>query len=349
LAKAFSNLLAGGLADRFGRRKVLIAGWLVGLPAPLLVAAAPRWEWVVAAHVFLGAQQGLCWSSTVVMKIDRAGPARRGLVTGLNEASGYVAVSLAAMAAAYIAARYALTPHPFLLGFAIALAGLAVSVLFVRETLPHTDVEARQHGGPSDRRPFFRIFSAASWKDARLAAANQAGLVNNLNDGAAWGLLPLLFASSGLAIDRIGALVAIYPGVWGLLQLVTGPLSDRIGRRPLVPTGMGIQALGLLILSASGGQTGWIAGLLLLGVGTACAYPNLLGVVSDLSHPQRRASALGVYRFWRDSGYAIGALGSGMAADALGLRSAIGLVAAITLVSALATAVWLPETLPRRR
>jgi MFS family permease len=348
LGKALSNLFAGGLADRFGRQKVLIAGWLVGLPAPLLIGFAPRWEWVVAANALLGIQQGLCWSSTVLMKIDLAGPARRGFVVGLNEASGYLAVSLASVMAGYVAAHHALTPHPFLLGFVIALAGLAVSALFVRETLPHVGVEAEQHPERSDRRSFFRIFGAASWRDARLAAASQAGLVNNLNDSAAWGLLPLLFASHGLGIERIGMLVAIYPAAWGLLQLATGPLSDRVGRRPLVLMGMGIQALALFLLSVSDGQSGWIAGLLLLGLGTACAYPTLLGVVSDLSHPRSRASTLGVYRFWRDSGHSIGAFGSGLAADALGLRSAIGLVAAITLASGLAAAIRLPETRPLR-
>jgi MFS family permease len=350
LTKAMANLFAGRMSDRIGRKHILVAGWLVGLPVPVLIVLAPAWSWIVVANILLGVNQGLCWSTTVIMKIDLVGPARRGLAMGLNEFAGYVAVSLAALASGYLAATYALRPQPFYLGVGFAAAGLVLSVAFVRDSRQHAAVEASQLRTHRDTfRPSFRqVFALVSWKDRALFSSSQAGLVNNLNDGLAWGLFPLYFAALGLGVERVGVLAAIYPGVWGMAQLGTGALSDRVGRKKLIVCGMWTQALGILLVLV-GGFTEWAIAMALLGLGTALVYPTLLAAISDVAHPDWRASAVGVYRLWRDTGYAIGALLAGVLADLLGVPWAIGCVAALTFASGVVVFARMYETLPNRR
>jgi MFS family permease len=352
IVKALANLFAGRLSDRIGRKGVLIAGWLVGLPVPLIIMLAPSWGWVVFANVLLGINQGLCWSTTVIMKIDLVGPARRGLAMGLNEAAGYGAVSLSALGAGYLAATYALRPQPFVLGLVFAVAGLLLSLLFVRESQGHAAMEARQHQGSaaSAAQPSFaQILLLTSWKDRALFSVSQAGMVNNLNDGMAWGLFPLYFALSGLSIGEVSLLAATYPAVWGLAQLGTGALSDHLGRKWLIASGMLVQALGIFLIMLTRGFWPWAGGAALLGLGTALVYPTLLAAIGDVAHPTWRASAVGVYRLWRDSGYAVGALLAGLLADALGITWAIGGVGALTLLSGVVVALVMYETLPARR
>jgi MFS family permease len=358
LTKAATNFLAGTLADRFGRKPVLVAGWLAGLPVPLLIIWAPSWSWVVAANVLLGVNQGLSWSTTVIMKIDLAGPERRGLAMGLNEAAGYLAVALTAYLTGLIAARAGLRPEPFYLGLAYAGLGLGLSTLLVRETRGHAELEARltdpdrKPGAAGGERLSAReAVVRTSFREPALSACCQAGLVNNLNDGLAWGLLPLLFVRGGLPLRQVGLLAALYPAVWGLGQLLTGPLSDRLGRKPLITAGMLLQAVALAGTALGGSVTPWAAGAILLGVGTAMVYPTLLAAVGDVAHPGWRASAVGVYRLWRDAGFAVGALLAGLVADLAGLEAAVWVVAALTAASGLVVAARMYETHPvaRRR
>ncbi len=367
LAKALANLVAGAAGDRFGRKPILIAGWLVGLPVPFLIMAAPSWGWVVFANLLLGINQGLCWSTTVIMKIDLAGPARRGFAMGLNEATSYMAVSLAALASGYLAGAYAPRPHPFYLGVAFAVLGLLLSALWVRETQGHARLESQAwrgdvgtgaglasapgvSGAAADAPPSFaRLLLVGSWRDRTLFSASQAGFVNNLNDGMAWGLFPLYFAAAGLDLATVGFLAAIYPGVWGVLQFATGPLSDRVGRKRPIVAGMCLQAAALALVVLWRGAMPWAVAMALLGVGTALVYPTLLGAVSDVAHPEWRASTVGVYRLWRDTGYAVGALAAGLLADRLGAAWAIGAVAALTFASGAAVAAVMRETLPARQ
>jgi MFS family permease len=347
VVKALANLFAGRISDRIGRKQILVAGWLFGLPVPIIIMLAPSWDWIIFANVLLGINQGLCWSTTVIMKIDLVGPLRRGLAMGLNEAAGYLAVAGAALASGYLAASYGLRPEPFYLGVAFAVAGLVLSVFFVRDSHAHARHEATLRDGAASHVPlsFGEIFRLASWKDRRLFAASQAGLVNNLNDGMAWGLFPLYFTAGGLPIEQIAILAAIYPAVWGLGQLGTGALSDHVGRKPLITGGMAVQALGIFVIVASSGFTPWAVGALLLGVGTAMVYPTLLATIGDVAHPEWRASAVGVYRLWRDGGYAIGALLAGIIADLLGLHWAIVAVGVLTLISGMVVATVMTETL----
>jgi len=348
LTKALANLLAGRLGDRIGRRRVLLAGWLAGLPVPWLLMWAPSWAWVVAANVLLGVNQGLAWSMTVIMKIDLVGPRQRGLAMGLNEAAGYLAVSLAALATGYVAATYGLRPQPFYLGVVVSGVGLLLSALFVRETQHHADLEARQHFDASAPVPSFReVFVRTSWRDRRLFAVCQAGLVNNLNDGMAWGLFPLFFAALGYGLTQIGWLAALYPAVWGLGQLVTGALSDRIGRRPLIVGGMLLQGVSIGAMLFSDAFAWQAAAMVGLGIGTAMVYPTLLAVIGDVAHPAWRSTAVGVYRLWRDGGYVVGALLAGVLADALSIPWAIGAIAALTLLSGGVAATTLAETRPQ--
>jgi MFS family permease len=354
VVKALANLFAGRMSDRIGRKRILVAGWLVGLPVPLLIMLAPSWGWVVAANVLLGVNQGLCWSTTVIMKIDLVGPARRGLAMGLNEFAGYVAVSLGALASGYLAATYALRPQPFFLGIAFAGVGLLLSVLVVRESRGHARQEARQLGGVANvgsagQPSFGQIVRLVSWKDRALSAASQAGLVNNLNDGLAWGLFPLYFAAAGLAVEQVGLLAAIYPGVWGVAQLGTGALSDRLGRKGLIVAGMWVQAAGFLLVLVGDGFLVWSVAMALLGIGTALVYPTLLAAISDVAHADWRASAVGVYRLWRDGGYAVGALLAGVVADVLGVSWAVAAIAALTFASGTVVLGRMYETLPARR
>lgn len=340
LVKAGANLLAGSLSDRFGRKPVLVAGWLLGIPVPLLLMWAPTWGWVVAANVFLGLNQGFTWSTTVIMKIDLAGPQRRGLAMGLNEASGYLAVAGTALATGYVAARYGLRPEPFFLGLAFAGLGLGLSVLAVKETLHHVQHEASVHAtnNPTAVMRVRQVFAETSLRDRSLSAASQAGLVNNLNDGMAWGLLPIFYAASGLSVSQIGILAALYPAVWGLGQLVTGVWSDRIGRKGLIVTGMLVQAAAIGVIAIGRSFTVWAVAAVALGAGTALVYPTLLATIGDIAQPSWRASAVGVYRFWRDAGFAIGAILTGIVADLVDPTAAIWVVAVLTFVSGLIVA-----------
>ena len=352
LVKAITNLLAGTLSDRFGRKPVLVAGWLVGLPVPLLLIWAPTWTWVIAANVLLGVNQGLTWSTTVIMKIDLAGPHRRGLAMGLNEAAGYLAVSVTALVTGFIAAEAGLRPEPFYLGIAYAALGLGLSTVAVRETRGHASHEAATSlSGPdsfSHDLPIRDVVLRTSFTDRSLSAASQAGLVNNLNDGMAWGLLPLFFAAAGLSIGRIGILAAVYPAIWGFGQLIAGAWSDRVGRKPLIVAGMWTQAAAIAVIAGADTFDAWVVGMALLGVGTALVYPTLLAAVGDLAHPHWRASAVGVYRFWRDAGFALGAILTGIIADAASATTAIWTVAALTAISGTVVAIRMQETHIRR-
>lgn len=345
VTKAVTNYLAGTWSDRFGRKPVLVAGWLVALPVPLLLIWAPHWGWVVTANVLLGVNQGLTWSTTVIMKIDLAGPERRGLAMGLNEAAGYLAVAGTAVVTGYLAARYGLRPAPFLLGLSYAALGLGLSTLVVRETRDHARLEAAGGRGSHDLTNR-EVFARTSLREPALSAASQAGMVNNLNDGLAWGLFPILFATAGLSVSRIGVLAALYPAVWGLGQLITGPLSDRLGRKHLITTGMLVQAAALALIAAGDSFAAWSVAAVLLGAGTALVYPTLLAAIGDVAHPAWRARAVGVYRLWRDGGFAVGAVLSGIVADVWGLRAAVWVVAAITAMSGLLVAVRMYETHP---
>jgi MFS family permease len=349
ITKAATNYFAGTWSDRFGRKPVLLAGWLIAIPVPLLLIWAPSWAWVVAANVLLGVNQGLTWSTTVIMKIDLAGPRQRGLAMGLNEAAGYGAVALTALLAGYLAAHYGLRPAPFLLGLTYALIAVALCAVFVRETRGHAELEATHHDkSHADVALTSRqIFLRTSFTEPALSSASQAGLVNNLNFGLSWGLFPILFATTGMAVDRIGVLVAVYPAVWGVGQLVTGALSDRWGRKHLITAGMLTQAGGLALIATGTTFSWWLTATALLGAGTAMVYPTLLAAVGDVAHPLWRARAVGVYRLWRDSGYAAGAVVGGLIADLWGLRAAIWAAAAITVASGLAVAARMYETHPR--
>lgn len=343
VVKAFANLVSGQLADRWGRKRVLVLGWLLGLPVPFMIIAAPNWEWVIAANVLLGLSQGFAWSMTVIMKVDLVGPKGRGLAVGLNEFAGYLAVGLTAFFTGYLASRYGLRPVPIYLGVFYAVAGTILSILVVRDTRDHVRLEAGGVAREASPLSFREVFMLASFRDRNLFAASQAGLINNLNDGMSWGIFPLFFTSLGLGIERIGLLKAIYPGVWGICQIVTGPLSDRWGRKGLIVAGMWVQATALFMTALTGQFTWWLLASVLLGLGTAMVYPCLIAAVSDASHPSWRARSLSVYRFWRDLGYAIGALSAGLIADRFGFSAAILAIGAITFISGAVVAVAMRE------
>jgi MFS family permease len=347
LVKALTNYAAGRLSDKLGRKRVLVAGWIAALPVPFLLMWAPTWNWILAANVLLGVSQGLAWSATVIMKIDLVGPLRRGLAMGLNEFAGYGAVSLAALMTGYIAAAHGLRPAPFYPGVAFAVIGLVLSVWFVRDTHGHVRAEIRESRSPAPSPVSlsqWEIFKRTSVADRDLSSVSQAGLVNNLNDGMAWGLFPLAYAAAGLSLTEIGWLAAIYPAVWGGGQLLTGALSDRTGRKWLIVFGMWVQAAGIGLIALSRALPGFSGGAVLLGLGTAMVYPTLLAAIGDVAHPAWRAGSVGVYRLWRDLGYAVGALLAGIAADLLGMRAAVGFIAALTFASGLFVAVRMRET-----
>jgi len=360
--KAITNLIAGALADRVGRKPVLVAGWMVGLPVPLVLIWAPSWGWVVAANVLLGVNQGMTWSVTVIMKIDLVGPTRRGTALGLNEAAGYGAVAITALVTGQLAATYGLRPEPFYVGVAFAALGLGLSATLVRETRGHAAHEAAGvaaatapssrsvlggsgalsgHQIHPERGPrrgatevrLATVFARTSWRDPSLAAICQAGLVNNAVDGLAWGILPLLFASDGLSVGRIGVLAALYPGVWCVGQLITGAWSDHVGRKPLIVAGMLLQGAALAGIAATSGFVSWAAGAIAIGVGTALVYPTLIAAVGDVAGPTWRATAVGVYRLWRDAGYVVGGLLGGVVADTFDLRAAVWVIAAASVGS----------------
>lgn len=348
LAKAVTNLAAGALAERAGRRRLLIAGWVVALPVPLLIATAPSWGWIVAANALLGINQGLAWSMTVVMKIDLVGPRRRGLALGINESAGYGGVALAAGVSGWLAASFAARDVLVGAGALIAVTALALSVLFVRDTAAHVALEqAGHHVGANPAPPPLRqTFALATYRRPVLRACSQAGLVNNLNDALAWGLVPLFLAANGVGVGGVALVAALYPGVWSVAQIATGHWSDRVGRKPLIVAGMLTQAAALGLLAQSGGALAAASiAAVLLGLGTALVYPTLIAAISDAVTPVARAPAIGVYRFWRDSGYVLGALVAGGAADALGYGSAIGIVAGLTAASGL----WVLHDMPAHK
>jgi MFS family permease len=359
VTKAICNLFAARISEGVGRKKVLVLGWLIGLPVPFLIIFANRWFWFDVANVLLGMNQALCWSMTVIMKVDLVGPKRRGLALGINEFAGYLAVGFTAWITGYLAAEYALRPQPFYLGIAVAIAGLLLSVFGARETIDHARLESKLHdsaavagGGAGLARntssfSLREIFALVSWKDRNLFSCSQAGLVNNLNDGMSWGLYPLFFASFGLGVAAIGTIKAIYPAAWGILQLFTGHLSDLWGRKRLIAAGMVVQAGGIWLTVQVPMYSAWIVGALLQGIGTAMVYPTLLAAIGDVAHPENRATIMGVYRFWRDLGYAVGALLSGIIADLFGMRAAIEVVAVLTLLSGMQVAFRMRETLKR--
>jgi MFS family permease len=345
IVKALTNYAAGRLSDSVGRKAVLVGGWVVALPVPFMLMWAPTWNWVLLANVLLGISQGLTWSSTVIMKIDLVGPLRRGLAMGFNEFAGYGALSLSALLTGYIAAAYGLRPEPFYPGVAFAILGLLLSAFVVRETHGHVRTEIRQEPGDFKVTELSQwdIFTRTSWTDRNLSAVSQAGLVNNLNDGLAWGLFPLLYAAIGLSLAEIGWLAAIYPAVWSVGQLFTGALSDRTGRKWLIASGMWVQAAGIAMIALAHVFWGFACGAIFLGAGTAMVYPTLLAAIGDAAHPSWRAGSVGVYRLWRDFGYAVGALLAGTTADALGTRAAIWLIAALTFASGLIAALRMRE------
>ncbi|HYU47878.1 MAG TPA: MFS transporter [Terriglobales bacterium] len=355
VTKAICNLFAARVSETVGRKKVLVTGWLIGLPVPFIIIFAHHWYWFNAANVLLGINQALCWSMTVIMKVDLAGPKRRGLALGLNEFAGYIAVGFTAWITGYIASMYALRPQPFYLGIGVAFAGLLLSFFFAKETRQYALLEAKlHHNSATDGtaaatntpmpQTMREVLALASWRDRNLFSCSQAGLVNNLNDGMSWGIYPLFFASFGLSVAAIGTIKAVYPAAWGILQLLTGPLSDRWGRKWLIAGGMIVQASGIWLTVQVPVYTAWMIGALLQGIGTAMVYPTLLAAIGDVAHPEWRASAMGAYRFWRDLGYALGALISGVIADLLGMRAAIQVVAVLTLLSGLHVAIRMRET-----
>lgn len=344
VVKACANLVSGQLADIWGRKRVLILGWLFGLPVPFIIISAQSWGWIVAANALLGINQGLAWSMTVIMKVDLVGPKSRGLAVGLNEFAGYLAVGITAFLTGYLASRYGLRPVPIYLGVGYAILGAALSILLVRDTREHVRLEMANHAKQASPLGFRDIFMLTSFGDRNLFAASQAGLVNNLNDGMSWGLFPLFFVANGLGVERIGILKAVYPAVWGVFQVATGPLSDRWGRKGLIVAGMWVQAAGLLTTAMTRDFGWWLLASLLLGLGTAMVYPSLIAAVSDASHPSWRARSLSVYRFWRDLGYAIGALSAGLIADFFGFVTAIASIAALTFLSGAIVAVAMRET-----
>jgi len=352
IVKALANLFAGRFSDRIGRKQILVTGWLFALPVPFLIIFAPSWAWIVLANLLLGVNQGLCWSTTVIMKIDLVGPKQRGFAMGLNEFAGYLALSLSALATGYLAATYGLRPVPFLPGIVFALSGLILSVFFVHETHAHAKQEAQASVSQSDllfsssdQKPSFReIFWLTSWKNRNLFSVSQAGMVNNMNDGMVWGLVPILLVGAGLSVQQVALIAAVYPGIWSVSQLITGALSDRWGRKWMIVAGMWVQSVGIALFVIASGFWVWLMGAVLLGIGTALVYPTLLAAVSDVAHPDWRASAVGVYRLWRDAGYAVGALTAGLLADAFGGLTAIAAIGALTFISGAIVAAAMRET-----
>lgn len=354
VVKACTNLISGVLADKYTRKKVLIWGWFIGLPVPFLLAYGPSWNWILFANILLGVSQGLAWSMTVNMKIDLVGSKSRGLAMGLNEAAGYGAVGFTALLTGFIASRYGLRPEPFYLGIAYTIIGLILSIFVVRDTRKYAQLEAtlikQTNSGEESHKPnLWWVFKETSFKNKNLFSISQAGLINNLNDGMSWGVFPLLFMSMGVGLEGVGWIKAVYPVVWGVGQIITGPLTDKWGRKPLIVWGMFVQVLGHIVIGLAifDPLTAGLIGSILLGIGTAMVYPALLAAVSDAAHPTWRASSLGVYRFWRDMGYAVGALMAGIVGNYFGLMWAVHLAGIITLLSGIVVWIRMKETLKK--
>lgn len=355
VVKAFTNLISGVLADKYTRKKVLIWGWLVGLPVPFLLAFAPSWNWILFANILLGVSQGLAWSMTVNMKIDLVGKKSRGLAMGLNEAAGYGAVGLTALLTGYLASHYGLRPEPFYIGIAYTIVGILLSVFLVKDTRKHAQLEAAQiqattSGEEAHKPSLWWVFKQTSFKNKNLFSISQAGLINNLNDGMSWGVFPLLFMSMGVGLEGVGWIKAVYPVVWGVGQVITGPLADKLGRKPLIVWGMFVQVFGHMVIGMEllDPLTTGLVGSVLLGLGTAMVYPALLAAISDAAHPSWRASSLGVYRFWRDMGYAVGALMAGIVGNFFGLMWAVHIAGIITLISGIVVWIRMKETLEKK-
>jgi MFS family permease len=332
ITKAVSNYFAGRFAQQFGRKKMLVVGWLFGLPVPLMLMYAPDWNWIIAANFFLGINQGLAWSANVIMKIDLAGEKDRGLAMGLNEFAGYVAVAIVAFLTGWIAAEYGLRPYPFYLGIGLALLGLLMSIFLVRDTASFVEYESNQS---NDKRSKKNLFREVSIGDRNLQSVSQAGMMTNFKDGMAWGALPIFLAAAGLSMTQIGIVVAVYPAFWGMLQVVTGKLSDYTGRKKMLWAGMLVQGLSLLLFPFLEHFYLFVLVAAMLGIGTAMVYPTFLAAVADLTHPQDRAESVGIFRLWRDGGYALGAIFSGMVADIFNIDLAILLTGMLVLGSAL--------------
>jgi MFS family permease len=353
--KAVLNLLAGNLSDKWGRKNVLVLGWLFGIPVPIILLFAPNWNWIIFANILLGVNQGLAWSMTVNMKIDLVGKESRGLALGLNEFAGYVSVAVVGFVTGYLASMYGLKPYPFYLGIAFAMLGLIISWVIVKDTRKFTELEIindlsnESVNVSKSNLNFKQVFIQTSYKNRTLLSVSQAGLINNLIFGVTWGLFTLYFASFAVGISEIGFLKALHPGIWGVLQLLTGTFSDKVGRKVLIYPGMIIQGIGIWVVLFTGSMLGWIIGMSLLGVGTALVYPTLLAAISDVAHPKWRATSLGVYRFWRDLGFVFGAVGIGYMADLFGLNNAIQLVAFLAVGSGIFVLVVMKETINRGR
>ena len=343
VTKAGTNYVTGHAADRIGRKRLLLSGWIVAAPVPFLLMWAPTWAWVLGANALLGISQGLTWSTTVIMKIDLVGPARRGLAMGLNEFAGYAALAASAFATGFIASRAGLRPEPFYLGVVFVGAGLGLSLL-TRDTTQHAALESAARQAARSPLSAREVFWQTTWWNRNLSSVTQAGLVNNLNDGMAWGLFPLVFAGAGMTLSQVGLLAAVYPATWSVLQVGTGALSDRIGRKWLIAAGMWVQAVGIAVVVTATTFVGFAAGTVGLGIGTAMVYPTLLAAIGDTAHPSWRASSVGVYRLWRDLGYAVGALAAGLMADALGIEVAVWVVAGLTALSGVVVAARMRET-----
>jgi MFS family permease len=353
--KAVLNLLAGNVSDKWGRKNVLVLGWLFAIPVPIMLLFAPNWNWIIFANILLGVNQGLAWSMTVNMKIDLVGKSQRGLALGLNEFAGYVAVAAIGFLTGYLASTFGLKPYPFYLGIIFAILGLTISWIIVKDTRRFTNLEIKQDASESPEEvtdvkdlSFKEVFLQTSWKNRTLLSISQAGLINNLVFGVTWGLFTLYFASFAIGITEIGLLKALHPGIWGVLQLLTGTLSDKVGRKVLIYPGMFIQGIGVWVVLFTNFYWGWIVGMALLGIGTALVYPTLLAAISDVANPKWRATSLGVYRFWRDLGFVFGAIGIGFLADLFGLNIAFHSVAFLAIISGIFVLTVMKETSRKR-
>jgi len=331
IVKAITNYYTGALANKFGRKKLLVAGWIIGIPIPFILMFAPSWSWIIAANVLLGINQGLTWSSTVVMKIDLVGDKQRGFAMGLNEFAGYIAVAILAFLTGWIASEYGLRPYPFYLGIGLVFFGLAGSIFLIKDTKHHVAKETISNSIPGLK----NIFWDTTWKNKNLGSVTQAGLINNLNDGMAWGIFPILLASKGFTIGEIGIVTAIYPAVWGIGQLFTGRMADKFCKKDMLYIGMFLQAIALIFLVWANTMSHFIILSSILGWGTAMVYPTFLATVAENTNPQDRAKSIGIFRLWRDLGYAIGAILTGIIADLVSINASIIFIGMLTLASAL--------------